>query len=155
MDAGNDKRMDVDDPEASTSGLVERLLAATDVSSYVEAMPDWDGSVADYLAELAHDRGLSRADVIRKTGVNATFCYQIFAGDRKPGRDTCLTLALGIGASLKETQRLLVRAGVAQLYAKDPRDAVVMHALAHGAGLDEADETLWRLGLPTLRKADA
>jgi DNA-binding phage protein len=155
MCAANHERTDGRDPEASTEGLVERLLAETDVSNYVETMPDWDASVADYLAGLAADRGLTRADVIRKTGVNATFCYQIFSGDRKPGRDTCLTLALGIGASLKETQRLLVRAGVAQLYAKDPRDAVVMHALANGSGLDAADETLWNLGLQTLRKADS
>jgi hypothetical protein len=141
--------------EVSTHELKEQLLAATSPATYLAQLAPQDLSPAHYLTQLAQDKGLSRADVIRATGLNATFCYQIFAGDRRPGRDTCLTLALGLGASLEQTERLLVRAGAAKLYAKDQRDAVIMHALGHGATLEATEATLYRLGLPTLRKADS
>lgn len=44
----------------------------------------------------------------------------------------------------------LKKAGFAQLYPKDKRDAVILHAAAHGASLMDLNSTLFSMDMETL-----
>ena len=136
--------------ERLTEELLEQLLASATPEAYLADVPTEDRSLAEFLRTLLDGKGLKRSDVIRAAGINATFGYQIFQGTRKPGRDSAIMLAFGLGCDLRETQRLLRLAGVSELWCKIRRDAILIFAVEHGFTREQADDELWRLGEKTL-----
>lgn len=136
--------------ERLTEELLEQLLASATPEAYLADAPTEDRSLAEFLTALLAEKGLKRSDVIRAAGINATFGYQIFQGTRKPGRDSAIMLAFGLGCDLRETQRLLRLAGVSELWCKIRRDAILIFAVEHGFTREQADDELWRLGEKTL-----
>ncbi|MBP3892842.1 MAG: helix-turn-helix transcriptional regulator [Atopobiaceae bacterium] len=133
-----------------TEELLQRLLASATPEAYLEQSQTDDRSLSDYLLDLIDARGISRADVVRRSTVNSTFVYQVFNGSRHIGRDNAIKMALGIGCTLRETQRLLRHAGVSELWCKNRRDAIIMFCIDHGYSLAECDDELFRLGEQTL-----
>ncbi len=133
-----------------TDDLLERLLACSSPEAYLAEEPVEERSLAEYLTELITAKGITRAQVIRASGINNTFCYQIFQGDRFPGRDTAIKLAFGMRCTLKEAQRVLRLAGVSELWVKQRRDAILIHCLERGLTREQADDELFRLGEETL-----
>ena len=140
--------------EHLTEELLERLLASKSVDSYLENAETPDRSLPDYLFELLHKRKLKRADVMRGSGLNGTVVYDIFSGKSRPGRDHAVMLALGLKANLRETQRILRLAGVAELWCRHRRDAVLIWCIEHGLTRAETDDELYRLGEKTLLGTD-
>ena len=136
--------------EELTEELLQRLLASATPEAYLAKTTTDDRSLADYLLDLIDARNMTRADVVRASAVNSTFVYQVFNGERHVGRDNAIKIALGIGCSLRETQRLLRHAGVSELWCKNRRDAIIIHCIDQGLSLPECDDELFRLGEPTL-----
>lgn len=140
--------------ERLTEELLEQLLASASPEAYLAETGIENRSLADYLEALLTEKGLKRSEVIRASGVNPTFCYQIFAGQRMPGRDTAIKLAFGLGCSLRETQRLLRTAGVSELWCKQRRDAILIYAIQHGYTREQADDELYDMEEATLMSED-
>lgn len=140
--------------ETLTDELLEKLLASATPEAYLDSVTLPDRTLADYAHELLEARGLTRAAVIRASGLNATFAYQVFQGERGIGRDHTIMLAFGLGCSLVETQRLLRLAGVSELWCKVRRDAIIIHCVDHGMTRAQCDDELYRLGEPTLVAED-
>ena len=136
--------------ERLTDQLLEQLLASATPEAYLIGSGIVDRSLTDYLNQLLAEKELKKSQVIRASGVNPTFCYQIFSGARRPNRDTAIKLAFGLGCSLIETQRLLRTAGHSELWCKIPRDAIIIFAIEHGYTREQADDDLYRLGEETL-----
>ena len=136
--------------EPLTEELLKHLLASTSPEAYLSSEAIDDRSFADYLMDLLEQKGMTRADVVRASAVNPTFVYQLFDGKRKAGRDTAIKLALGMGCTLRETQRLLRHAGVSELWCKNRRDAIIIYCIEHGLNRAETDDELFRLGEQTL-----
>ena len=78
------------------------------------------------------------------------YLHQIFAGRRTPSRNRLLCLCYGLGATIEETQELLRLCGIAELYPKRNRDAIIYYGLLHRLDLftindrlfDENEDTL-------------
>ena len=138
------------DEERLTEDLLERLLAASRPEDYLSEGETIDRTLPDYLRQLLDSRGLKRAEVVRASGVNGTVVYDIFAGKSRPGRDHAIMLAFGLGCTLRETQRLLRLAGVAELWPKVRRDAIMIWCIDHGLTREQCDDQLWSLGEHTL-----
>lgn len=100
----------------------------------------------DYLYELMERRGLDAGWLVVKSMLSRSFAYQICSGERQPGRDIVLRIAIAVGASVNETQQLLRLAQRGTLYPRDPRDAVIIYALSRKLDLYEADELLLQMG---------
>ena len=147
-----DERADMTETQTEplTEELLERLLASSSPEAYLDQAPTDDRSLSDYLMDLIDAHGVRRADVVRRSAVNSTFVYQIFAGERQVGRDNAIQIACGIGCTLRETQRLLRHAGLSELWCKNRRDAIIIHCIDQGLSLPECDDELFRLGEPTL-----
>lgn len=94
--------------------------------------------------------GMRRADVLRRSGLNPVYGYQILSGKRRPGRDTLLCLCLGMRMPAEQTQKLLKMAGYAPLYVKNRRDSAVYHALCHELDAAALNQMLYELGEPVL-----
>lgn len=134
------------DASPTTEDLLERLLSASDPAAYLDSAPLESRELSEYLADLLAEHGVKRSEAIRRSSVNATFAYQIFQGTRRPGRDTAIQLAFGIGADLPEAQRALRLAGHGPLWPRDRRDAIVISCIARGFTLAQCDDELFRLG---------
>ena len=136
--------------EHLTEDLLMRLLAASSPDDYLEEGLTAERSLADYLHEVLAAKRLKRADVYRASGLNSTVVYDAFSGKSRLGRDNALMVAFGLGCTLRETQRLLKLAGVAELYPKVRRDAIIIWCIDHGLTREACDDELWRLGEKTL-----
>ena len=98
------------------------------------------------LSELLHleleKSGLTRAELLRRSNLNPIYGYQILSGKRRPSRETLLCLCFGLGLCADETQNLLLHAGYAQLYIRNPRDSILFFALNNGLSLLACNQQL-------------
>lgn len=129
-----------------TEELLARLLASDDVSSFLDTEHVTDTRLTDYLHGLLKTHSLTRADVVRASGLNATVVYDIFSGKSRPGRDHAIALSLGLNCDLRETQRLLRLAGVSELWCKQRRDAIIIWCVNNGYDRTYVDHELARFG---------
>jgi len=129
--------------EPLTDELLEQLLASPSPQAYFKASQTSSWSLPEYLQALLDELGLNRAEVISQAGLNATFGYQIFMGQRNASRNKLLQLAFAMGLSLQQTNRLLQAGGANELYCKNRRDAIIIFALDKGYSLQKADEALF------------
>ncbi|MCB6760598.1 XRE family transcriptional regulator [Adlercreutzia equolifaciens] len=136
--------------ERLTEDLLARLLAAPSPDGFLVEGFTSERSLADYLHELLMAKDLKRADVYRASGLNSTVVYDAFSGKSRLGRDNAIMMAFGLGCSLREAQRLLKLAGVAELYPKVRRDAIIIWCIARGMSREACDDELWRFGEKTL-----
>ena len=79
----------------------------------------------------------------KKAGMSEIYLHQIFAGRRNPSRNRLLCLCYGVEASVEETQELLKLCGMAQLYPKLKRDAIIYYGLLHKFSLFEINDKLF------------
>lgn len=136
--------------EPLTEELLAELLDAPSPIAFTDVYHITSRSAAEYLNYLLDKKGLKRAAVIKAAGLNETFGYQIFKGERQGSRNKMLQLAFAMQLSLTETNRLLQAARVNELYPKDRRDAIIIFCLDKGYTLREAECELYRFGEATI-----
>ena len=98
-------------------------------------------------ASAAAEQALGQAgELLRRSGLNAVYGYQILSGKRHPGRESLLCLCFGLGLDAEQTQKLLLHAGCAQLYIKKPRESIIYYALNAGLPLPSCNQLLYEHG---------
>lgn len=125
--------------EKSTDGLLSILRSAPpeQVGALLEEnkaeLYEQDRPFSAYLRELLKHHKVSQQDVIRKAGFSDKYGYRLLAEDRHTRqRDYILRICLAANLTLDETQRLLRLYGMSPLYARLPRDAVLISAISAG-----------------------
>ena len=137
----------------NTDGLQQELMNSTDLSQFLSRNQEQfvDKSVAELLNHLFEKKNISKAALAKQAGMSEIYLHQIFAGRRTPSRNRLLCLCYGLEASIDETQELLRLCGMAELYPKLKRDAIIYYGLLHKLSLfdindklfDENEETLF------------
>jgi hypothetical protein len=137
----------------STDELFNILDKNKNISQYLSANEAEfiSGSFADYLNALLEKTGLKKADVIKDSGINTIYAYQIFQGIKAPSRDKLIQLAFGLHLNLEDTQRLLKIGGGSALYPRSKRDSIIIYALNNSQTVFECDEALYETGEKTLQ----
>ena len=103
-------------------------------------------TLADYLAEMLAKKNISKAEAVRRSKLEPVYAYHIFAGRKKnPSRSKVLALALAMGLTGKEAQRLLYYAGAEQLYVRNPWDSILLYALKHHMSVMDANALLVKM----------
>ena len=136
--------------EPLTEDMLAELLDAPDPRAFIKRREVGERSLAEYLNALLAEKGLKRAAVVREAGINETFGYQIFMGQRKPSRNKILQIAFAMGCTLKETNRLLQIGEANALYCKDRRDAIIVFCVEKHYPLQKVNEELYRFGEDTI-----
>lgn len=113
-----------------------------------------DRSFSVWLLDLVGSKGIDRMSVIRNAGLNQTYGYQIFAGERRPSRDKLIQLAFGLDLDAQDTCELLERGGMSALRPNCRRDVVISFCLEHGLDMSECDDILWDIHERTLVPPD-
>ena len=106
--------------------------------------------VCEYLVAIVEEKGLQKADVIRKSNIQTNYAYQIFSGLKIPSRDKLIALCFGLELGLSEAQTLLKYAGYAQLYPRIKRDSIIIKALEKHMDVIDCNITLDELNLSPL-----
>ncbi|MEF2596693.1 MAG: helix-turn-helix transcriptional regulator [Lachnospiraceae bacterium] len=137
----------------NTDGLQQELMDSTDLSQFLSRNQEQfvDKSVAELLNHLFEKKNISKAALAKQAGMSEIYLHQIFAGRRTPSRNRLLCLCYGLEASIEETQELLRLCGMAELYPKLKRDAIIYYGLLHKLDLfvindklfDENEDTLF------------
>ena len=140
--------------EPLTEQLLAELLARPDVESVIGANGLVERDLPGYLAELLGHRGLKQSKVVQAAGLSPTYGYQIFKGERRPSREKLLAIAFALGATLRETGRILQAGGAAALYAKNRRDAIIIFCLDRGYSLADANTALYEHGEQPIDSAE-
>ena len=136
--------------EPLTDELLDELLEAPDPAKFARKHHITQRSLPDYLQQLLDEKGLERADVVREAGLDATYGYQIFMGQRNPARNKVLQVVFSLKCTLQEANRILQAAGHNELYCKNRRDAIIIFCLDRGYTLQETDDELFRFEEETI-----
>ena len=126
----------------STQELLDILKNTPAFSNYAEQEEAEliEVSLSDYLNRLIQAKNQDLPSLIRKSGLDRTYCYQIFDGRKRPSRDKVLAL------SFTEVQQLLKATGYPILYARMERDSAIIFCLQRNCALSDANELLYELG---------
>ncbi|MEL7609641.1 MAG: helix-turn-helix transcriptional regulator [Bacillota bacterium] len=139
-----------------TELLLDRLFKAPDLKTYMRDNAGLMEVPPFYLliAELCKKAGISKAVVIEKANIPRNYGYQIFNGIRNPSRDKVIQLAFGFGMDVENAQELLKAAREAPLYARIPRESVILRCLYEQKDVIFADDALAAMGLTPLGRED-
>lgn len=131
-------------PGISTEELNHQIEEATNIEDFLNSNRKYmlSGSLSDHLTVLLTEKNVSKADVVRGSLLDRAYVYQIFSGERRPSRDKLLALAFGLGLTGDETQKMMKLSGNRELYARDPRDAVILYALKNHKTIMDTNELL-------------
>lgn len=138
--------------DKTTSDLRQELMEDNSINTYLQgnAALFVNQDVVVLLTELYEQKHLTKAALARQAGMSEVYLHQVFAGRRNPSRDRLLCLCIGLEATVEETQQLLRQAGYAQLYPRVRRDAIILHAIAHGIALPLVNDKLYEENEKTL-----
>ena len=136
----------------STDELQKELSSVPNLTRFLAANQEQfvDESFVEMLSTLLERSGMSKSTLARRALTSEVYLYQILSGGRMPSRDRTICLCLGLSATLDQTQELLKRSGMAQLYARNRRDAVVIYGLIHHMELREVNDRLYEENEATL-----
>ena len=122
-----------------------------DLKRYLRDTEDFTGlSFQTYFNRLLKASGISKASLVKRSGIERTYLYQLLNGTRSPGRDHLLRMCIGTGLTLEETTRCMEQLALGVLYAKNPRDAILICAINRGYTVDETNALLYDMKEATL-----
>ena len=129
----------------NTDGLQQELMDSPELTLFLSQNQEQfvNKSVSELLNHLFEEKNISKAALAKKAGMSEIYLHQIFAGRRNPSRNRLLCLCYGLEASVEETQELLKLCGMAQLYPKLKRDAIIYYGLLHKLSLFEINDKLF------------
>lgn len=140
--------------EKNTDELQGELMKTRDVAVFLQENKSelQVKTLSEYLSALLEEKGMTKKEAVHASGIERTYAYHIFAGEKNPQRPKLLAIALALGLTVEETQYLLRLAGLTQLYVRRPWDSVILHAIEHRQSVMETNALLSSLGETQLLK---
>lgn len=137
-----------------TDDLLKSLQNAPSFDDYLNENSDnllFD-SLPDWIEYHMLRKGLKKADVIRRSGIQRNYAYQVINGTRHPSRDTLIMLCFGLELTLDDANQILKKNAFPALYPRDLRDSVIIFGLTHRYSIVELDMLLEEKGLKEMIK---
>ena len=92
-----------------------------------ESLADTPDAFCSYIKGIMKDNGVSQQDAFLNADVPERYGYKLLSGEKRTKqRDVILRICFSAGMTLDETQKALRKYGMPELYAKVPRDALLM-----------------------------
>ncbi len=129
--------------EKSTSQLLNSLTNSDDIIGFLE-MNDKEilrETLPQCLSRLLAEKNLSVAHVAEKSG-RGDYAYKIFNGNKNPTRDVLISIAVGMGLTLPETQLVLRLAKFAYLDPRNKRDSIFIFAINKRLDINQINSVL-------------
>ena len=132
----------------------------THIDDYCEyALKNKDSMITDatsfssYMKAIMRQRGISQQIAFLKADIPERYGYKLLSGEKHTRqRDVIIRICYASELTLKETQRALRKYGMPELYAKIPRDAMLMIAFNERPGsIIDVNSFLKENGMEPLR----
>lgn len=138
--------------QKDTVKILEELDLCADFRTFYDEHKEYMvcETLSDLLTRLLNEKGLKKAEVIKRAELSEVYAYQIFSGLRVPDRKKLLCLAVGMSLNLDEVQTLLKCAGYSPLYVKLPFDSIVLYGICKNLSVLQINELLFEYGLETM-----
>ena len=143
--------------EKNTDEL-EKVLQSTHIKNFDAYCRDNIGSTADgafavYMKNIFSEKNLTQQLVFLRADVPERYGYKLLSGEKRTRqRDVILRLCYAAEMSLAQTQLALKKYEMPELYAKLPRDALLMIIFNERPGdIIEVNEILKKHGMDALR----
>ncbi len=145
--------------EKETNEL-ERLLGSTHLSDYdtyvranKDSMLSEATSFSSYIKDILKENGITQQMAFLRADIPERYGYKLLSGEKHTRqRDVILRLCYASEMTLRQTQRALRKYGLPELYAKIPRDALIMVAFNERPGsILDVNAFLIENSLPPLR----
>lgn len=143
--------------EKSTKELQDILSEAgrkTALEQYLKDIKAADGDLVlkDYLNEIIAKKGIALSDVVKNSGFDKGYVYNIFGGHRKnPDKMKLVGICIGCHMTFAETQRALEITECGVLYPRDPADAIIIYNInKENWSVIDINEQLYEHGLPLI-----
>ena len=135
--------------ELNTDRL-EEVLASThskDFSSYIsdnkDSIVDMSNDFYSEYKNILFAKGITQREVFKLADISEKTGYKLLSGEKPTKRrDVIIRLAVAAKLDLKDVQRLIRKYGMPELYAKFPRDALIMMAVNEGKNIYEINSLL-------------
>lgn len=140
--------------------MLDEVLESTSPEQANDYFEEYEGAMisgkhpfADYFRSMLKKKGMTQLSVAVRAGFSERYGYRLISqGKNTRQRDYILRLCFAAHLNLKETQHALRLYGMSELYAKLPRDAVMIIALNQGVyDLEKVDEMLIDHGMEKLQ----
>lgn len=120
-----------------------------------ESMINESNSFFEYMKEIIKEKGLTQQQVFLFADIPERYGYKLLTGEKHTRqRDVILRICYAAELSLAETQRALKKYGMPELYAKIPRDALLMIMFNERPGsIIEVNSYLKQNGMEPLRSS--
>ena len=105
----NEKNTDTLQQELMSTNNLDRFLTENDASFR-------DVPLQEAIQRIFDEKGMSKAQLAKQSGISEVYLHQLFSGRRFPSRSRLLCLCFGLGATVDEAQSLLQQARHAPLY---------------------------------------
>ncbi|MCI9078138.1 MAG: hypothetical protein HFH68_04300 [Lachnospiraceae bacterium] len=131
-----------------TQELLEILKGVAQPGDYIDKEEDnlVKMELHEYIRNILNSKGISSGLLIKNSGLDRTYTYQILSGAKKPSRDKVLAICFTLKLSFEEIQDLLKATGYPILYARISRDSIIIFALQHNITLTDTNELLFDFG---------
>ena len=146
--------------EIKSTDELEKILGKThlsDISDYLgnneESIINNEYAFHNYVRELIKKKNLKQQDVYLAADIPEKYGYKLLSGEKRTRqRDVILRLCYAAEFDLNETQKALKLYRMPELYAKIPRDAVIMIAINERPGsIIDVNAFLKKNGMDILR----
>lgn len=143
---------------------LEKILGSThasEINGYLNENADSiissDRPFSDYVRHIIKEKGLKQQDVFLDADIPERYGYKLIAQEKHTRqRDVILRICYAAHMTLDETQKALKYYRMPELYAKIPRDAMIMVAFNERPGsIIDVNSLLKRNGVEVLRSSGA
>ena len=134
-----------------TNELLNKLTQSTDIESFFNEYNSEFITLKpiDYLCELLKEKDISITQIANRSG-QGEYVYKVFKGERKPSRDVVISISIGMGLTVEETQLLLRISKLAILDPRDRRDSVILYSLKESHDINQINDLLYEMKEQTL-----
>lgn len=148
--------------ESKSTDELEKILGSThinEVSAYLksneESIITNEYAFHEYISKLIKRKNLRKQDVFLAADVSEKYGYKLLSGEKHTKqRDVILRLCYASELTLEETQKALKLYRMPELYAKIPRDAMIMIAFNERPGsIIDVNSFLKNNGMEILRSS--
>ena len=145
--------------QKNTKELVD-ILGKTHISEFdkfckeqKDSMDPDEHAFSEYIKGLLKEKKMTQQMVFLKADIPERYGYKLLSGEKHTRqRDVILRICYAAEMTLEETQRALQKYGMPQLYAKIPRDALLIIIFnARPGGIIEVNELLSEKGMDMIR----
>lgn len=138
--------------EKSTDELMNEIKQTGEIKKFIEKNEAefTDKPLHEMLNEIITEKKLKKSEVIKGSGLNRVYAYQILAGKKSPSRDKLIAFCFGLQLDVDGANSLLKSAGMPVLYARNKRDSIIIFAINSRKNVFLANDLLFENGFEIL-----